>query len=86
MVPRANTTSTSGHGSAAADGGSTKAIGSAHAAAAAAPTLRVILKEPGVFILVCRTVTDGCHIPEFIKPPGSYFRLMAVSRSRLPAK
>jgi hypothetical protein len=86
VVPRANTISTSGHGSASAVGRWINAIGSAHAAAAAAPTIRVILCALVVSMLVCRIPTDRCHMPEYINPPGSYFCRMAASRSRLAAK
>jgi len=32
-------------------------------------------------MLVCRTTTRRCHIPEYISPAGSYFRRTAAGRS-----
>ena len=61
VVPRANTISTSGHGSAAAVGRWISAIGRAHAVAAMAPRMRIARCARVVSMYLCRTATPRCH-------------------------
>ena len=51
-----------------------------------APTMRAIRYAAVVSMLVCRTATERCHMPEYINPSGSYFCRTAASRARLSPK
>src|SRR4051794_11550098 len=57
VVPRANTTSMSGHGSAPVAGRTIDDIGSAQAAAATTATMRVIRYKAETSMLICRAST-----------------------------